>query len=487
LEDAGNVAQKVVAAFAKPFSAGGQELHVTASVGLSVYPEDGDNSETLLKHADAAMYRAKEQGGNGLQFYAREMGTLAEERVALHNALCRALERQEFELHYQPQVDLMSGRVRAVEALIRSCRPDVGMVAPDRFISLAEETGLIVPIGEWVLRTACAQAVLWQAAGHRDLTVAVNLSARQFRQQDMAALVREVLADTGLDARHLELELTESVLMKDPEIVAQTLRQLKEIGVTLSLDDFGTGYSSLSYLKRFPIDVVKIDRAFVRDVTTSADDAALTRAIIAMARSLNMSTVAEGVETLGQLGFVIRNRCDAMQGYHFSRALPVGEMNALLLQGKRLPIESFVEPAGQRTLLLVDDEQCLLTTLERLLHGDGYRILRATSAQDALELLAIHSVGVIVADARMPQMGGVEFVRRVKSLHPQIVPIMLSGYSAADPETEASDVDAVLKFFTKPWDDQQLRAQIAEGFRRQELDARSEPAAGSKCQAAGSL
>jgi EAL domain-containing protein (putative c-di-GMP-specific phosphodiesterase class I) len=337
----------VIAAFAKPFAVGGQELHVTASVGLSVYPEDGDNSETLLKHADAAMYRAKEQGGNGLQFYAQEMGALAEERVTLQNALCRALERREFELHYQPQVDLMSGRIRGVEALIRWRRPDVGLVAPDRFISLAEETGLIVPIGEWVLRTACAQAVVWQAAGHRDLRMAVNLSARQFRQQDMAALVRDVLAETGLDAKHLELELTESVLMKDPELVAQTLRQLKEIGVSLSLDDFGTGYSSLSYLKRFPIDVVKIDRAFVRDVTVSSDDAALTLAIIAMARSLNMSTVAEGVETLGQLSFLIRNRCDAMQGYHFSRALPVDETSALLLEGKRLVIESLVEPRGQ--------------------------------------------------------------------------------------------------------------------------------------------
>jgi len=259
--------------------------------------------------------------------------------------------------------------------------------------------------------------------------------------------------------------------------VAQTLRQLKEIGVSLSLDDFGTGYSSLSYLKRFPIDVVKIDRAFVRDVTVSADDAALTRAIIAMARSLNMSTVAEGVETPGQLGFVIRNRCDAMQGYHFSRALPVDEMNALLLEGKRLPIESFVEAPGQRTLLLVDDEQCSLTTLERLLHGDGYRILRATSAQDALELLAIHCVGVIVADARMPQMGGVEFLHRVESLHPQITCIMLSGDTAVDSATEAVNEGAVFKLFTRPWDDRQLRARIAEAFREQEPDARSEPAA----------
>lgn len=475
--DAANVAQKVVAAFTKPFAAGGQELHVTASVGLSIYPEDGEDSETLLKQADTAMYRAKERGGNRVQFYAREMGALAEERVALQNALCQALERQEFELHYQPQVDLTSGRVRGMEALVRWRRPNVGLVAPDRFISLAEETGLIVPLGEWVLRTACAQAALWQAAGHRDLSMAVNLSARQFSQQDMAALVQEVLAETGLDARCLELELTESVLMKDPELVAQTLRRLKEIGVTLSLDDFGTGYSSLSYLKRFPVDVVKIDRAFVRDVTVSADDAALTRTIIAMARSLNMSTVAEGVETVGQLGFVIRNGCDAMQGHHFSRALSVEEMNALLLEGKRLPVESFVGPSGLRTLLLVDDEQCTLTALERLLHDDGYRVLRATGAQEALELLAIHSVEVMVVDALMPHLGGVEFLHRVKSLHPQIAHVMLSGCTAIDSVTEAINERAIFKLFTKPWDDQLLRAQIAEAFRQHGLDGRSEPAA----------
>ena len=342
-EDVRNVAQKVVAAFAVPFMAAGQELHVTASLGISLYPEDGRDSETLLKHADAAMYRAKEHGGNGLQFYDREMEAQAEERVAMHGALCRATQRQEFELHYQPQVDLRSGRIRGVEALIRWRSPGLGMVAPDRFISLAEETGLIVPIGEWVLRTACAQAKAWHAAGHAGLQVAVNLSARQFRQQDVAGLVRDALAESGLAAKYLELELTESVLMKDGEAVAHTLHQLKAMGVSLALDDFGTGYSSLSYLKRFPIDVVKIDRAFVRDVTVNADDAALTRAIIAMARSLNMSTVAEGVETLGQLSFVIGNGCDAMQGYYFSRPLPVDEMTALLRDGRHLAIDGLVK------------------------------------------------------------------------------------------------------------------------------------------------
>ena len=338
LEDAGKVAQKVIAAFAEPFAAAGQEFHVTASVGVSVYPEDGGDSEQLLKHADAAMYRAKEQGGNGLQFYALEMEAQAEERVALQNALCRALERQEFELHYQPQVDLRSGQIRGVEALIRWRRPGIGLVAPDRFISLTEETGLIVPIGEWVLRTACAQAKAWHSAGHTDLQMAVNVSARQFRQQDIAGLVRCVLADTGLGAKYLELELTESVLMKDSEAAVQTLRQLKQLGVSLSLDDFGTGYSSLSYLKGFPIDYLKIDRSFVRELTTDADDAAICNAIIGLAHNLNIKVIAEGVETEAQMNFLRRQGCDEMQGYYFSRPLPALELAQWLATGRRLDL-----------------------------------------------------------------------------------------------------------------------------------------------------
>jgi diguanylate cyclase (GGDEF)-like protein len=330
LADAGNVAQKVVAAFAKPFVVGGQELHVTASVGLSIYPEDGDNGETLLKHADAAMYRAKEQGGNGLQFYAREMGALAEERNALQNALRGALERQEFELHYQPQVDLVSGRIRAVEALIRWHRPGVGLVAPDRFISLAEETGLIVPIGEWVLRTACAQAALWHAAGHHHLTMAVNLSARQFRQKHLVGMIEQVLRETGLAPTLLELELTEGMLMHQAEDTVYTLARLDEMGVRLAIDDFGTGYSSLSYLKRFPIHTLKIDRSFVQDIGTDPDDAAIVTAIVAMARGLSLSVTAEGVETEQQAAFLRSLSCDLAQGYHFGRPLPETDFAARL-------------------------------------------------------------------------------------------------------------------------------------------------------------
>jgi diguanylate cyclase (GGDEF)-like protein len=472
--DAEIVVRRVLAKFADPFVVEGHELHVTTSIGVSVYPEDGADNDTLLKTADAALYSAKGRGRNGFQFYTRAMGVQVEERAELESALHRALERQEFELHYQPKVDLRSGRVRGVEALIRWRRPEVGLVSPDRFIPLSEETGLILPIGEWVLRTACAQVKAWHAAGYPDLSMAVNVSARQFRQQNMPELVRAVLADTGLAARHLELELTESVLLQDKETVVRALRQLKQIGARLSLDDFGTGYSSLSYLKDFPIDVVKIDRSFVRDVTHSVEGASLTKSIIAMARSLNLTTVAEGVETEGQLSFLNSHRCDAIQGYYFSRPLPAHDMAALLGAGKHLPVDGSRGEPAQRTLLLVDEDENILATLDRLLRRDGYRILSTTSPRQALELLAIHPVGVIVCEARMPEMPGVELLRRVKRLYPDIVRIVLSGYTAVNSVTDAINEGAVYKFITKPWDDELLREQIADAFRRHEVSSEND-------------
>ncbi|HVK56842.1 MAG TPA: EAL domain-containing protein, partial [Burkholderiales bacterium] len=354
MEDAQGVVQKVIAAFAPPFTVEGHQLHVTASIGVSVYPEDGEDSETLLRNADSAMYRAKDKGRDSFQLYTQEMGVQAQERVEFEHALHGALERQEFELLYQPKVDLRSGRMTGVEALIRWNHPEFGALPPDRFIALAEETGMIVAIGEWVLRTACVQAVAWRADGCGDVPVAVNLSARQFQQQNVPELVRRVLVETGLAAEYLELELKESLIMQDCEHVSEALQGLKTIGVALSLDDFGTGYSSLSLLKRFPIDVVKIDQTFIRDVTSNMDSASLIKAIIALAQSLNIKTVAEGVETTGQLTFLSASGCDGIQGYYFSRPLPSDEITALLREGKHLPGAEL----AKETLLLVDDNQC---------------------------------------------------------------------------------------------------------------------------------
>lgn len=323
--DAIIVAQKILAALAEPFNLAGHEVFVTASIGISLFPHDGNDVEALLKNADTALYRTKEQGRNGYTLYTAEMNALALKRMALENSLRRAVERSEFLLHYQPRVALDTGRVICVEALLRWQHPELGLVMPDQFISLAEETGLIMPVGEWVLRTACAQAKAWQASGFPALRVSVNLSARQFSQPGIVAQVAKALSDAGLAPNSLELELTESTVMQDAEDAIAKLNALKQLGVYLSIDDFGAGYSSLEYLKHFPIDTLKIDRSFVQDVPGNSDDGAIVRAIIAMAHSLKIKVTAEGVETAEQLGFLRAYQCDEMQGYYFGMPLPTHE------------------------------------------------------------------------------------------------------------------------------------------------------------------
>jgi diguanylate cyclase (GGDEF)-like protein/PAS domain S-box-containing protein len=470
-EDASNHARRLIAALAEPFDIDGHRIHVTGSIGISIYPDDGDSSEILLKNADTAMYRAKEHGRDAYQFYTQEMSVRAREKLELDNALWRALEQGEFELHYQPKVRLNDGAISGVEALIRWRSPERGMVEPAQFIPFAEESGLVVRIGEWVLREACAQLKRWHVTGHTELTVAVNLSARQFRQQDLPALVREVLTESALDPARLELEVTESALMHDSDAVARELRQLSELGVTIALDDFGTGYSSLSYLKRFPIDSVKIDRSFLREVTHRADAAALTHAIIAMARSLDMQTIAEGVETDGQLRFLRTHGCDAMQGYLFSAPLSAAHMSDLLGSGRRLAMDGELLLGNNRTLLLVDDEEDSLYLLKGVLRSEGYRILTATSAKQAFELLATEPAGVIVADQRMPGITGVQFLREVKHLHPETVRIVLSGCTELASVTTAVNEGSIYKLLTKPWEADELRAVIAEAFKLHDLIA----------------
>ncbi len=324
------VGQKILDTVARPFLICGQEFHVTASVGISIYPGDGADQQALLKNADIAMYRAKEQGKNNYQFYSAQMNQHSFERLALETSLRHAVERGEFLLHYQPKVDMRSGRITGVEALVRWQHPELGMVPPAQFIPLAEETGLIAPIGEWVLRTACAQAQGWAALGTPPISVAVNLSARQFARDELAAVVLRVLRDTGLDPRMLELEITESTVMHNADRAVQVLQQLKRLGVRISIDDFGTGYSSLSYLKRFPISSVKIDRSFVLDLPGDKDDAAITEAVIAMAHSLRLRVIAEGVETSEQYRFLQEHQCDEMQGHYFSKPVDAQAIARLL-------------------------------------------------------------------------------------------------------------------------------------------------------------
>jgi diguanylate cyclase (GGDEF)-like protein/PAS domain S-box-containing protein len=329
-DDVTVVAQKILKAMSAPFDIGGRELHITCSIGIASYPKDGEDSQTLLKNADAAMYRAKELGRNNAQYYAAEMNVKAMERLVLENGLYHALERDEFLLHYQPQVDLRTGEIAGMEALVRWQHPKLGLVSPAMFIPVAEDSGLIVSLGEWVLRTACAQNKAWQLAGLKPISVAVNLSARQFRQPDLVEKVAVILDETGLDPACLELELTESLVMQDVEKTITTLGKLKAMGIKLSVDDFGTGYSSLSYLKRFPIDTLKIDQSFVRDITTDPDDAAIAKSIISMAHDMQLRVIAEGVETEAQKSFLQQRHCDEMQGYLFSRPVAAAEFETLL-------------------------------------------------------------------------------------------------------------------------------------------------------------
>jgi len=339
VEDAAKIAQKILDALKPSFHFEGQELHITASIGIALYPNDGEDGNTLMKNADTAMYRAKEQGRNSYQFYTPIMNATAFERLVLENNLRRALEREEFVVYYQPQVSLTTGQIVGVEALIRWQHPELGLIPPVKFIPLAEETGLIMPIGEWALYTACAQNKTWQEANFPPLRMVVNLSPRLFKHKDLIKTIARILKETRLNPDYLELELTEGTIMENAEATVAIFHKLKGMGIHLSIDDFGTGYSSLSYLKRFPIDTLKIDRMFMQNIPTDPGDVAIATAIIAMAHSLGLKVIAEGVETEEQLTFLSSHRCDQIQGYFFSRPIPAEAVTRFLREGRRLPLK----------------------------------------------------------------------------------------------------------------------------------------------------
>jgi diguanylate cyclase (GGDEF)-like protein/PAS domain S-box-containing protein len=332
-EDAAITAKKMLRAVAEPHSINQHELHVTTSIGVSVYPDDGVDAETLIKNADTAMYQAEENGHQCYQFFTPAMNVRAVARQSIEESLRRALERQEFKVHYQPKVDLRTGEITGAEALIRWTHPVRGGVSPAEFIPVAEDSGLILPIGNWVLREACRQARAWVDAGLPLATMAVNISAEEFRDEHFLEGVFAILQDTGLDPRSLELELTESVLMKRAESSQAILKTLRARGVQVAVDDFGTGYSSLSYLRKFPIDTLKIDQSFVRQITTAPDETTIVTAVISMGRSLKLRVVAEGVETQEELAFLQDHKCDEAQGYYFGRPMPAERFAQLLETG----------------------------------------------------------------------------------------------------------------------------------------------------------
>jgi predicted signal transduction protein with EAL and GGDEF domain/ActR/RegA family two-component response regulator len=461
--------ERVLDAVSAPVALGKQLFTVTCSIGVSVYPNDGVEPQQLLKHADIAMYRAKEAGRNQIQFYEEAMHTRIAERTMIEAELRHALPRNELSLQYQPKLDLRSGAVIGMEALLRWQHPTLGMVSPARFIGVAEETGMIVAIGRWVLRAACAQNKAWQAAGLTPLRVAVNLSARQFRDPALASEILAALRDSGLEAQYLELELTESLMMHNVGEAVAVVEQLKALNIALSIDDFGTGYSSLAYLKQFPVDYLKIDQSFVREMLTEPKVAAIVRSVLALGHSLGFKVIAEGVETEAQLAYLRRHGCDEIQGYYFSRPLVPDDFAELLRQERGLPPPPDCEARARQTVLLLDDEPSIRAALQRLFRLDSYQVLTAETAEQAFDLLAIHPVQVIISDQRMPGMHGTDFFSRVKKMYPDTIRIILSGHADLESVLNAINRGEIYRFYTKPWDDQILRENIHEAFRYHEL------------------
>jgi diguanylate cyclase (GGDEF)-like protein/PAS domain S-box-containing protein len=460
------VANKIREVLRAPFKLQNHEVNVTASIGITIHPEDASDPDTLIKYADTAMYRAKHAGRDTYRFFTAQMNAEVLARLNLEMALRNAVENEEFVLYYQPKVHLNSGRVAGLEALLRWQRPEHGMVPPNEFIPVLEETGLIVRVGSWVIATVCKQIGLWLHSTIGAVQVSVNVSGRQFVEGDLDADVIRGLDDNGISADLLELELTETSLMANTERTIGTLRNLKSLGVQISIDDFGTGYSSLAYLRRFPIDKLKIDIAFIRDLMINPDDAAIVLAIIQMAHSLKLDVIAEGVESVAQMMYLRHHRCDYIQGFYFSPPLPVTQVEKILRDQQLLLLPAGAPPTPHKTLLLVDNEPHMLAPLQHLLRQDGFRILAARSAAEGFELLALNEVQILLCNQRLPIVNGngEVFLDRVKELYPDIFRI-LSGDTYRESIMEAMNRGAIYRVYTKPWDNILLRDNLREAFR----------------------
>jgi diguanylate cyclase (GGDEF)-like protein/PAS domain S-box-containing protein len=464
-QEAVNVANEVREALRAPFDLHGQQAVLTASIGISMYPDDATDPGTLVKYADTAMVRAKEAGRDGYRFFTAGMNVQVLARLDLELALRGALEGGQFALYYQPKLELNTGRISGVEALLRWQRPGYGLVYPAEFVPVMEETGLVVRVGEWIIDQACRQVAAWHDEGVRDVRVAVNVSSRQFVEGDLEGAIRRAIEAHGIEPGLLELELTESALMSNAEHTIDVLARLKQLGIKISIDDFGTGYSSLAYLKRFPIDKLKIDIAFVRDIVTNPDDAAIALAIISMAHSLHMLVIAEGVESRAQMAYLRRHRCDEIQGFHFSRALAAGDLARLVRENRSQPDQPEAAEDNVQTLLIIDDDVNVLAALHRLFRRDNYRVLTAESPAEGFELLALYRVQVILCDQRMPAMSGTEFLSKVKEMYPDTIRIILSGYTGVEAVLDSINRGAIYRFYTKPWIDDELRDNVRHAFR----------------------
>ncbi len=461
-QSAGLFAQRLIGTLEQPFPADGRPVYVGASVGIALYPADGDQAEMLMRSADAALNHAKDEGGNTLRFFSHELTVRARERLVLEADLRHALQNHELRLYYQPQIDLASGQVVGIEALVRWQHPQRGVVSPAEFIPLAETSGLIVELGEWVLKTACRQIKSWADQRLTGAHTSVNVSAVQLSRSNLLEAVRHALQESGIPPDMLELEITESFMMSDLNGAMKTLAEIRKLGVRLAIDDFGTGYSSLSHLQQLNVDKLKIDISFIRDMTSNSGKAAIVQAIIALGHGLGLHIVAEGVEEEGQAHYLRDLQCDSLQGYLVSKPIPGEEMTRFLTRYLAAPVAASDE--GGQTLLVVDDESNMLSALKRLLRTENYHILTASSGEEALAVLANHPVGVIVSDQLMKGMNGAELLERVRLIHPDITRILLSGHTGVDNLAEAVNRGEIFRFLPKPWDDAELLETIHVAF-----------------------
>jgi diguanylate cyclase (GGDEF)-like protein/PAS domain S-box-containing protein len=464
-----HLSRQIQDAILTPLPDGLPDAHLSCNIGAVVYPRDTGEVEHLLRQGQTAMRLSLALGPNRVYGYTPEANAHINRRRQIDLALRGAKDRQEFHVDYQPQVDLKTGRIHAVEALIRWQHPELGQVPPEDFLPVAEETGLIYLLGAWVMRQACEAAVQWLQAGLPAVRMSVNVSARQLQLSDFAASIEALLMQVGLPPHGLVIEITEGMLHGSQAVVRANLQHLKAIGVGIALDEFGTGQATLQSLRRLPIDLIKIDRSLVPDVTTDAQDVSLTRAIINMAHGLQKQVLAMGVETAGELAMLCANQCDLMQGFVFSPPLPFEGMTALLRENRCMSEQALGRQRRRRTLLIVDDDQNIVSSLLRLLRRDGYHIITAANGPDGLQRLAENEVDVILSDQRMPGMTGVEFLRRAKALYPDTVRLVLSGFTELRSVTDAINEGAIYKFLTKPWEDEQLRAHIEEAFHQKEM------------------
>ncbi|MDO8208079.1 MAG: EAL domain-containing protein [Gallionella sp.] len=464
-QDAAVIARDFIEVLSEPFKlSDNHEVFIGGSIGISLFPQDGVTVLELMKNADAAMYLAKRNGRNQFSFYTKELNAGACAQLAMENDLRRALSQNELILHYQPKVDLQSGKICGLEALIRWHRCGEEWVAPAVFIPLAEKSGLIMTIGSWVIEQACWQIRNWLDEGLSNIAVSINVSARQFRSGNLDKLVAQALNKYRIDAQYLELELTETMLMVEPDHAVATMLKLKQIGVKISLDDFGTGYSSFSYLSRFPIDTLKIDQSFVRGVTTEANAAEIASAIIGLAHRMNLRVIAEGVETEAQLAYLLEKDSDEIQGFHFSKALSPNEVSDMLRSGKSLPCAQKAS-ARVRILLIVDDDPASLIDVEHALQGEDYLIITAGNMHAGMASLALNHVQVILGVQHQSGLNMLAFLHKAEEIHPLSRRVLLSdSHDETGRLDHAANAGIMHQSLTRPIADEYLRKHIGESF-----------------------